>query len=84
MNVMILAIVLIFLGNACKDHWIVYVRSLQLIIIMPMISIPIPSNSADLFQTLSAIAFYDIFDNFNIWSYFTFLKFKDIDVPFII
>ncbi len=81
---MILAIVLMFVGNACKDHWIVYVRSFQLIIIMPMISIPLPSNSVDLFQTLNGIAFYDIFDKFNIWSYFTFLKFKNIDVPLII
>ena len=62
MNIMILALVLIFLGNACKDHWIVYVRSLQLIIIMPMINIPLPSNFLDIFQSLNDIAFYDIFD----------------------
>ena len=84
MWVMILALVLMFVGNACKEHWIVYVRSLQLIIIMPMMNVPIPSNSLALFQTISDIAFYDIFDKFNIWSYFTFLKFNlDINVPFI-
>ena len=81
---MIVAMVLMFVGNACKEHWIVYVRSLQLIIIMPMMNVPIPSNIIDFLQTISDIAFYDIFDKFNIWSYFTFLKFnQDINVPFI-
>ena len=51
---------------------------------MPMMSVPIPSNIIDFLQTISDIAFYDIFDKFNIWSYFTFLKFNlDINVPFI-
>ena len=51
---------------------------------MPMMNVPIPSNSLAIFQTISDIAFYDIFDKFNIWSYFTFLKFNlDINVPFI-
>ncbi len=49
-----------------------------------MMNVPIPSNIIDFLQTISDIAFYDIFDKFNIWSYFTFLKFnQDISVPFI-
>ena len=81
---MILAIILIFLGNASTDHWVVFIRSLQIIITLAMIAIPIPSNDLDLLNVLNVIAFYDIMSHYEIWSYFPSLKFKEIDVPFII
>ena len=57
---MILAIVLMFIGNSTKDHWVVFTRSLQLIVIMPMISVAIPSINLDLYSGLESIAFYDV------------------------
>ena len=57
---MILAIVLMFIGNSTKDHWVVFTRSLQLIVIMPMISVAIPSINLDLYSGLDSIAFYDV------------------------
>ena len=80
---MILSVFLMFIGNASKDHWIVFIRSMQLILILAMISIPIPANYLKLLYALNSIAFYDIMGQYNIWSYFPFLKFKDIDVPFL-
>ena len=51
---------------------------------MPMMNVTIPSNILAFFQTINDIAFYDIFEKYNIWSYFSFLKFNlDINVPFI-
>ena len=60
MWMMILAIILIFLGNAVKDHWIVYIRSLQIILTLAMIALPIPANNLNTLYALNAIAFYDI------------------------
>jgi hypothetical protein len=80
---MILAIILMFLGNASKDNWVIFIRSLQLILTLAMIAIPIPANNLNMLYALNAIAFYDIMGKYDIWSYFPFLKFKDFDVPFI-
>jgi hypothetical protein len=80
---MILAIVLMFIGNSSKDHWVVFTRSLQLIIIMPMISVAIPSINLELYSGLDLIAFYDVLKEYNIWRNFTFLKFKNMNVLII-
>ncbi len=81
---MILAILLIFIGNSSKDHWIVFTRSLQFIIILAMITVPIPALNIDLLQALNGIAFFDVLGDNNVWSYFTFLKFNNNSVPFIV
>ena len=39
---MLIGIFLSYVGNGCKDHWIVFVRSLQLILNLPMIKIAFP------------------------------------------
>jgi len=83
MWVMIIALVLMILGSSSKDHWIVFLRSLQLIVVQIMVSIPVPSNILDLYGILIKIAFYDILSQYKIWSYFKFLKIKILDVPFI-
>ena len=76
---MIIGIILGFIGNGCKDKWIVYVRSLQLILNQPLINIAFPSLDIDLFRILKQIAAYDILDSYYIWGtkYFSFLKFKN-------
>jgi hypothetical protein len=60
MWMMILAIVLMFFGNASKDHWIIFIRSLQIILKLTMITVPIPANNLNMLYALNAIAFYDI------------------------
>ncbi len=57
---MIIAIILIFLGNASKGNWVVFIRSLQIILIMALVAIPIPANNINLLHVSNAIAFYDI------------------------
>ena len=51
---------------------------------MALIKIPIPPLNLDLLKALNRIAFYDILGDYDIWSYFTFLKFNNNDVPFIV
>ena len=81
---MILAILLMFIGDSSKDHWIVFTRSLQFIIMLALINIQIPPLNIDLLQVLSGIAFYDVVGEYNVWSYVTFLKFNNNNVPFIV
>ena len=81
---MILAILLMPIGDSSKDHWIVFTRSLQFIIILALITVPIPALNIDLLQALNGIAFYDVLGDNNFWSYFTFLKFNNNNVPFIV
>ncbi len=49
-----------------------------------MINIPIPPLNLDLLKASNKIAFYDVLGDYDIWSYFTFLKFNNNDVPFIV
>ena len=57
---MYLAIILMFLGDASKEKWIVYTRSLQIILSLAFIDIPIPENYLYILCALNVIAFYDI------------------------
>ncbi len=72
------------IGNSSKDYWIVFTRSLQFIVILALITVPIPALNIDLFQALNGIAFYDVMGDNNLWSYFPFLKFNNNDVPYIV
>jgi hypothetical protein len=51
---------------------------------LALINIPIPPLNLDLLQALYKIAFYDVLGDYDIWSYVTFLKFNNNDVPFIV
>ena len=84
MLTVLLGIILSYIGNGCKDHWIVFVRSLQLILNLPMIKIAFPSINMNIMSMLFSIASYDLLGYFDIWhnSYFSFLKFKNVNVPF--
>jgi hypothetical protein len=81
---MILAILLMPIGDSSKDHWIVFTRSLQFIIILALINIPIPPLNIDLLHALNNIAFFDILGDYDVWSYVSFLKFNNNNVPFIV
>lgn len=80
---MIFGLLMIFMGDSCKDRWTNFIRSLQLIIIQPMINISFPQINLDLLNQLQNTSSYDILGNYNIWQYFPFLKFNSYDVPFI-
>ena len=82
---MILAFMIYIIGNNRQDRWVIFTRSLQLIIILALISIPIPPHVLNILQELNKIAFFDILGQYDIWSNFPFLKFNNnINVPFII
>ena len=80
---MVLAIILMMIGDSNKVHWVVFTRSLQLIIFMALINIPISPLFLDLLKAMHKIAFFDLIGEYNIWSYLTFLKLNDNNVPFI-
>ena len=80
---MVLAIILMMIGDSNKVHWVVFTRSLQLIIFMALINIPISPLFLDLLKALYKIAFFDLIGEYDIWSYFKFLKFNYNNVPFI-
>ena len=81
----VLGIVLSFVGSLCKDRWIVFVRSFQLVLIQPMLQISFPVINLVVHNTLYQVASYDLLSYFNIWEqpFFSFLKFGNFDVPFI-
>ncbi len=82
---MIIGIILGIIGNGCKYRWILFIRSLQLILNQPLICVSFPSINIDLFRILKQIAAYDILDSYNIWGtpFFAFLKFNNFEVPFV-
>ena len=80
---MIFEIILMIIGESSKDHWVIFTRSLQLIIMQALISIPISSLCLDFLKDLNKIAFYDLIGDNDVWSHFAFLKFNDNNVPFI-
>ncbi len=81
---MIFAILLMPIGDSNKDHWIVFIRSLQFIIILALVNIPITSLNIESLQILNNIAFYDILGNYDVWSFIKSLKFNNNDVPYIV
>jgi hypothetical protein len=50
---------------------------------MALINIPISPLFLDLLKALYKIAFFDLIGEYDIWSYFKFLKFNYNNVPFI-
>ena len=64
---MIAAVLLGFIGRGCKDHWIVFIRSLQIILNLPMINISLPQTIIDFYSYLFQVAAYDILGKYDIW-----------------
>ena len=62
---MVIALVLMFLGSSSKDHWVVFLRSLQIIVVQVMVSIPVPSNIANA-DNINFVAFLVGEDNIAI------------------
>ena len=60
------AVVLLGYGN--MDYYIIYVRSLQFLLIMPGIQIVLKSNVISYFTMIKSVADYDILSYFNVWN----------------
>ena len=58
--VMIIAFAITIIGNNRKDRWVLFTRSLQFIIILALINVPISPLALNLFQALNKIAFLEI------------------------
>ena len=50
------------------EYYIVYVRSLQFILIMPGIQIVVPANVVKYFGMTKKVANYDILGYFEVWN----------------
>ena len=56
------------LGYGKMEHYHMYIRSLQFLLIMPGIPIVLQSNIIIYFTMIKGIADYDILSYFNIWN----------------
>ena len=61
-------IVVIF-GYGNMEYLRVYIRSLQLILLIPGIPIVLPANVISYFQMIKSVADYDILNYINIWDF---------------
>ena len=59
------AIVLLGYGN--MDFYIIYVRTLQFLLIMPGVAIVLQANVVNYFSMIKSVADYDILSYFNVW-----------------
>ena len=60
------AVVLLGYGN--MDYYIIYVRSLQFLLLMPGIQIVNKANVIAYFSMIKSVADYDILSYFNVWN----------------
>ncbi len=50
------------------EYYIIYVRSLQFILLVPGIPIVLPANVVKYFAEIKSVADYDILSYFNVWN----------------
>ena len=50
------------------EYYIIYVRSLQFILLMPAIPIVLPANVAIYFSMIKTVADYDVLSLVNVWN----------------
>jgi hypothetical protein len=60
------AVVLLGYGN--MEYYIIYVRSLQFLLLMPGIPVVLQANVVSYFTMIKSVADYDIFSYFNLWN----------------
>ena len=56
------------LGFGKMEYYIIYVRSLQFILLMPGIPIVLPANAIEYYSLIKSVADYDIMSYFDVWS----------------
>ena len=50
------------------EYYIIYVRSLQFILLMPAIPIVLPANVVKYFSMIKTVADYDVLSYVNVWN----------------
>ena len=56
------------LGYGNMEYYLIYVRSLQFILLIPAIPIVLPANVIKYFTMIKTVADYDIFSYIDVWS----------------
>jgi hypothetical protein len=56
------------LGYGNMEYYIIYVRSLQFILLVPAIPIVLPANVINYFNMIKSVANYDILSYIDVWS----------------
>ena len=58
----------VILGYGNMEYYIIYVRSLQFIMLMPGIPIVMPANIVKYFSMIKNVADYDILSYIDVWN----------------
>ncbi len=58
----------VLLGYGNMEYYIIYVRTLQFILLMPGIPIVLPANVVKYFIMIKSVADYDILSYFDVWN----------------
>ncbi len=58
----------VLLGYGKMEYYIIYVRSLQFILLVPGIPIVLPANVVKYFTMIKDVADYDILSYFDVWN----------------
>ena len=56
------------LGYGKMEYYIIYVRSLQFIMLMPGIPIALPENVLTYLKMIKSVADYDVLSYFEVWN----------------
>ena len=59
----------VILGYGNMEYYIIYVRTLQFIMLMPGIPIVMPANIVKYFSMIKNVADYDILNYIDIWNF---------------
>ena len=58
----------VLLGYGNMDFYIIYVRSLQFILLMPGIPVVLPANAVKYFSMIKSVGDYDVLSYINVWN----------------
>jgi len=70
---LILGIIFNFLGEKVLDYMRLMIRSLQLILHLPIMQVSLPANVIAFIKDAISFVMFDIFFNNIVWSYITFI-----------
>ena len=60
--------IVVLLGYGNMEYYIIYVRSVQFLLLIPGIPIVLPANVIKYFTMIKSVADYDILSYINIWN----------------
>ena len=74
---LVLGIIFNFLGDKVLDFMRLMIRSLQLILHLPIMEVSLPANVVAFINNAIAFVMFDIFFNNIVWSYIPFINFNE-------